>query len=121
MSLQIGQKITRYNWDGITIPQTVINRFNVLGKDQPEHFISTNRKGWQIVESETTGVEGDQNVTPQILIKEDDDLDEQDVFDEELAAHTTEDEDRLEADLNRELTESPFEEISDQQQKNIFK
>ena len=37
-------------------------------------------------------------------------------FDGELDSHTTENEDHLEADLNQELTtESPFEEISDQQ------
>ena len=37
-------------------------------------------------------------------------------FDGELESHPTEDEDHLEADLNQELTtESPFEEISDQQ------
>ena len=35
----------------------------------------------QIGESEITGVEGDQNVTPQILIEEEDDLNEQDVVD----------------------------------------
>ena len=91
MSLQTGQKITGYNWDEIPIPQTVINWFNVPGKDQPEHFIFTDRKGQKIGESNITGVEGDQNVTPQILIEEDDDLNEQDVVDEELAAHPTED------------------------------
>ena len=55
------------------------------------------------------------------MIEEDDDLDKQDVVDEELAAKTTEDEDHLEADLNQDLTESPFEDISDQQQENIVK
>ena len=39
-------------------------------------------------------------MTPQILIEEDDDLDEQDVVDEDLAAQPTED-DHLEADLNQ--------------------
>ena len=43
-------------------------------------------------------------MTPQILIEEDDDLDEQDVFEEELAAHPTEYEYHLEEDLNQELT-----------------
>ena len=66
-------------------------------------------------------MEGDQNVTPQILIEEDDDLDEQYVVDKDLAAQPTEYEDRLEVDLNRELTEYPFEEILDQQQENIVK
>ena len=49
-------------------------------------------------------MEGDQNRTPQILTEEYDDLDEQDVVNKELAAHPTEDEDHLEADLNQELT-----------------
>ena len=66
-------------------------------------------------------MEEDQKVTPQILIEEDDDLSEQNAVEEELAAQPTEDEDRLEAQMNQELTESPFEEISDQQQENIVK
>ena len=89
MSLKTGQKITKYNWDEIPIPQTVINRVNVLGKDQPENFIFTNRKGRKIGESKIIGVEGDQNVTPQILIEEDDDPGEQNFVDEELAAQPT--------------------------------
>ena len=90
--------------------------------DKPEHFIFTNRKGRQIGESKIIGVEGDQNVTPQLLIEEDDDLYEQDVVDKELAAQLTEYEDHMKADLNQELTtESPFEEISDQQQENMVK
>ena len=68
------------------MPKTVIKRVNVLGKDQPEHFIFTDRKGRQIGESEITGVEGGQNRTPQILIEENDDLDEQDVVGKDLAA-----------------------------------
>ena len=122
MSLKTGQKITRYNWDEITIPQTVINRVYFPGKDQPEHFIFTNRKGRQIGESEITGVEGDHNGTPQILIEEYDELDEQDVVNKELAAQPTEDEDHLKAELNQEITiESTFENISDQQEENIVK
>ena len=66
MSLQTGQKIKRYNWDEITIPQKVINWVNVLGKDQPEHFIFTNKKNRKIGEFEITGVKGYRNVTPQI-------------------------------------------------------
>ena len=75
MSLQTRQKIIRYNWDEIPIPQLVINRVNVLVKYQPEHFIFTDIKGQKIGEYENTVVEGGQNVTPQILIEEDDDLD----------------------------------------------
>ena len=63
VSLQNGHNITRYNWYEITIPQTVINRVNVLRKDQPEHFIFTNRKEEKIGESKITGVKGDQHVT----------------------------------------------------------
>ena len=67
-------------------------------------------------------MEKDQNATPQILTEEDDDLDEKDVVDEELAAHPTEDEDHMEADLNNELTtECPFGDISEQQEENIVK
>ena len=58
MSLKTGQNITSYNWDEIPIPQTMINRVNVLGKYQPEHFILTDRKGRKIGESKITGVEG---------------------------------------------------------------
>ena len=61
----------------------MINWVNVIGKDQPEHFIFTDIKGRKIGESHITRVEGDQNVTPQILIEEDDDLDEQDVVDKD--------------------------------------
>ena len=122
MSLQTGQNITRYNWEEIPIPQTVINQVNVIGKDQPEYVIFANIKGRQIGESEITGVEGDQNMTPQILIEEYDDFDEQDVVDKQLAAYHTEDEDHLEAYLNQELTtESQFEDISDQQEENTVK
>ena len=104
MILQTVQKITKYNWDETTITKTVIDRFNVLGKYQPEHFIFTDRKGRKIGESDIIGVQGDQNVTPQILIEQDDDLDEQDVFDKDLAAQTTEYEDHLETHLNQYLT-----------------
>ena len=82
----------------------MINRVNVIGKDQPEHFIFADRKGRKIGESDITGVEGDQNVTPQILIEEDYGINEQDVVDKYLAAQPTEDEYHLEADLNQELT-----------------
>jgi hypothetical protein len=36
LNLTSGQKITRRSWDNIPIPQTVIDRVNLLGKDQPE-------------------------------------------------------------------------------------
>ena len=67
-------------------------------------MILTNRTGRQIGESDIMGVEGDQNVTQNILVEEDDYLDEKDIVDKELAAHPTKYEDHLEADLNQELT-----------------
>ena len=69
MGLQTGKNITRYNSYEILIPQTMIDQVNVLGKYQPEHFIFTDKKGHKIGESDIIGVEGDKNVTPQILIE----------------------------------------------------
>ena len=64
-----------------------------------------------------------QNVTPKVLIEENDDLNEQDVVNKDLAEQPTEYGYHLEEDLNQELTtESPFKEISFQQEeKNIVK
>ena len=54
-------------------------------------------------------------MTPQILIEEDDELDEQYVVDKYLAAYPIDNEDHLESDFNQELaTESLYKEISDQ-------
>ena len=49
-------------------------------------------------------MEGDQNVTPQILIEEDYGINEQDVVDKYLAAQPAEDEYHLETYLNQDLT-----------------
>jgi hypothetical protein len=48
MSLTTAKKIVRRSWDKIPMPQTVIDRVNHLGKDQPEQFIFTDRKGQPI-------------------------------------------------------------------------
>ena len=45
MSLSSAKKIVRRSWDIIPMPQTVIDRVNYLGRDQPQQFIFTNRKG----------------------------------------------------------------------------
>ena len=81
----------------------MINQVNFIGKDQLEFFLFIDIKVRQIDESEITGKERDQNMTPQILIEEYDELDEQYVVEEELAYHSTADGDHLEADLNQEL------------------
>jgi hypothetical protein len=48
MSLTSAKKIVQRIWDKIPMPQTVIDRVNHLGKDQPEQFIFTDRKGQPI-------------------------------------------------------------------------
>jgi hypothetical protein len=48
LNLTSGKKIVRRSWDIIPMPQTVIDRVNLLGKDQPELLIFTDRKGQPI-------------------------------------------------------------------------
>jgi hypothetical protein len=38
MSLATGQKLSRQTWDVLPMPNSVIDRVNTLGKDQPELF-----------------------------------------------------------------------------------
>jgi hypothetical protein len=82
LSLTTGKRISRRTWDIIPMPQTVIDRVNLLGKDQPELFVFTDRKGRPIGDIDVTdqtqedldnedhvdipGVDGDQIQTPQI-------------------------------------------------------
>ena len=58
MRLTTGTAITRYGWDPIPMPSSVISRFNRLGKDQPELLLFTDRKGRLIGEAEPIGVDG---------------------------------------------------------------
>ena len=51
MSLTTGSAITRYGWDQIPMPSSVIERVNRLGKNQPELFIFTDKKGRLIGEA----------------------------------------------------------------------
>ena len=69
MSLQTGQNIIRYNWDVIPIPQTVIDRVNFSRKESTGTLYLYRYKNRQIGEFNITEVEGDQNLTPQILIE----------------------------------------------------
>jgi hypothetical protein len=83
MSLVTAKPVSRRTWDEIPMPDSVIQRVNELGKDQPEQFIFTDRKGRAIGDIEPaqaimkyaldqddpleiTGVDGDENETPQI-------------------------------------------------------
>jgi hypothetical protein len=54
MSLSSGKVLSRRSWDIIPMPSSVINRVNTLGKDQPEQFVFTDRKGRPIGDIEPT-------------------------------------------------------------------
>jgi hypothetical protein len=81
MSLTSVKKIVRRSWDKIPMPQTVIDRVNHFGKDQPEQFIFTDGKGQLVgdvedlpgandldtdADNELAGVDGE-NKAPQSL------------------------------------------------------
>ena len=57
MSLTTGVAITRYGWDPIPMPLSVIERVNRIGKDQLELLLFTDRKGRLIGEANPTGVD----------------------------------------------------------------
>ena len=57
MALNTGKKITRYSWDVIPMPDTVIARVNHLGRDQPEQLVFADRHGNVIGNNESAGVE----------------------------------------------------------------
>ena len=77
MRLKTGSKVHRISWDEVPMPDSVIKRVNTLGKDQPQHFIFTDRKCRLIGENELSGVDGETENPLQIEIIEDDDLDSQ--------------------------------------------
>ena len=58
MSLTTGAAVTRYRWDPIPMPSSVIEIVNRIGKDQPELLLFTDRKGRLIGVAEPTGVDG---------------------------------------------------------------
>ena len=58
MSLTTGTAVTRYGWDPIHMPSSVIERVNRLGKDQPELLLFTYRKGRLFGKAEPTGLDG---------------------------------------------------------------
>jgi hypothetical protein len=63
MSLTSGKRIAQRTWDIIPMPQTVIDRVNKLGKDQPEQFIFTDRKGRLIGDIELPSSDEDDDLT----------------------------------------------------------
>ena len=66
-----GENITRYSWDAIPMTDTVIHRFNQLGRVQPKCFIFTDQKGRPIGNINLTRVDGEES---QEDLDEDDDL-----------------------------------------------
>ena len=66
MSLTSAKKIVRRSWDKIPMPQTVIDRVNHLGKDQPEQFVFTDRKGQPIGDVEALHVADDSDVDDEL-------------------------------------------------------
>ena len=76
MSLVTGKKITRHSWDQIQIPDTVIQRVNILAhEDQPEQLVFTDQQDRRIGDVEITGVDGhemeDSPYTPRDILIED--------------------------------------------------
>ena len=80
----------------------MIKLVNILGKNQPEHFIFTDRKGRLIRENELTRVDGETENPLQIEIIEDDDLDQPDAGNEELSVQPTEEDQHQEVGLGDE-------------------
>ena len=83
MSLTIGAAVTRYGWDPIHMPSSVIERVNRLGKDQPELLLFTDRKGRLIGEAEPTGVDGAEQPGQDEDLEDDVVLDDKGAEDEE--------------------------------------
>ena len=63
MRLRSMKNITRRSWDMILMPATVIERVNILGKDQQELLVFTDCKGRIIGDGDVDikGVDGDEN------------------------------------------------------------
>jgi hypothetical protein len=57
MALKSGNKIVHRSWDVIPIPDLVIDRVNILGRDQPQHMTFTDRHGRLIGDVEIPGVD----------------------------------------------------------------
>ena len=70
MILRSMKNITRQSWDIIPKDDTVIDRVNLLGKEQPEIFIFTNIRDQLIRDDDVkiTGVDGDEKEAPILRI-----------------------------------------------------
>ena len=90
MSLTTGAAVTRYGWDPIPMPSSVIARVNRLGKDQPELLLFTDRKGRLIGETDTTGMYGAEQPGQDKDLEDNVGLDDEGVEDEEDLAEEIE-------------------------------
>ena len=72
MILRSMKNITRQSWDIIPKDDIVIDRVNLLGKEQPEIFIFTNIRDQLIRDDDVkiTGVDGDEKEAPILRIGE---------------------------------------------------
>ena len=70
MILRSMKNITRQSWDIIPKDDIVIDRVNLLGKEQPEIFIFTNIRDQLIRDDDVkiTGVDGDEKEAPILRI-----------------------------------------------------
>jgi hypothetical protein len=61
MALNSGKKIVRRSWDVIPMPDLVFDRFNALGRAQPQHMTFTDRHGRLISDVEIPGVDAEED------------------------------------------------------------
>jgi hypothetical protein len=61
MALNTGKKIIHSSWDVIPIPDLVIDRVNVLVRDQPHQMTFTDRQGRLIGDIKIPGVDADED------------------------------------------------------------
>ena len=99
MSLMNGAAITRYGWDPIPMPSSVIARVNRIGKDQPELILFTDRKRRLIGEDEPTGVNGAEQPGQDEDLEDDAGLDDKGSKDEEYLAEEIDIADQVQSEV----------------------
>ena len=99
MRLTTGAAVTRYGWDPIPIPSSVIARVNRLGEEQPELLVFTDKKGRHIGEDEPTGVDGAEQPGQDKDLEDDVGLDNERSEDEEDLAKEIEIADQVQSEV----------------------
>ena len=103
MSLTAGAAVTRYGWDPISMPSSVIARVNRLGKDQPELLVFTERKGRLIGEADPTRVDGAEQPGQDEDFEDDVGLDDEGAEDEEDLAEEIKIADQVQSEVADEI------------------